>query len=402
VHIAGTNGKGSVTAMVHAALVASGVRAARYTSPHLSDLRERFVIGSEPVDRAALESAAADVLDCADRLRRDGVLPVHPTFFEAATAIGFELFRRAAVDVAVIETGLGGRFDATNVLAARIGAITSIGFDHQQYLGDTLEEIAFEKAGIIKRGMTVVTGGLPEGAARRIARVAAEQDARLVGAAEGIHVDAAMADGRAVLTVETPIACYGPVTLGLRGEHQIGNALVAVRLLDALRESGVSLRGGAVEHGLANPDWPARLELIQLPNGKRVLLDAAHNIDGARALARYLERWHPEKLPLVIGVMRDKDVSGILAALLPVTSAVVATAADTARAMPAQALAARIADARRDMASSSGNAVALRTESDPMVAVEDALARADTVCVAGSVFLAGEVRESLRTRAILR
>ena len=401
-HIAGTNGKGSVTAMVHAALVASGVRAARYTSPHLSDLRERFVIGSGPVDGPALEAAAADVLDCADRLRREGVLPVHPTFFEAATAIGFELFRRTAVDVAVIETGLGGRFDATNVLAPCLGAITSIGFDHQQYLGDTLEEIAFEKAGIIKRGMTLVTGALPDDAARTIARVAGEQEARVVAALDGIRLDAAMADGRAVITVETPLDCYGPVTLGLRGEHQIGNALVAVRLLDGLRESGVTLRGDAVEHGLAHPDWPARLELIPLSNGTRVLLDAAHNIDGARALARYLERWHPEKPPLVIGVMRDKDVGGILGALLPVTSSVIATAADTTRAMPAHALAARIADARREIGSPTRDAMSVRAESDPMAAVEQALAHADTVCVAGSVFLAGEVRASLKSRAILR
>jgi dihydrofolate synthase/folylpolyglutamate synthase len=191
------------------------------------------------------------------------------------------------------------------------------------------------------------------------------------------------------------------VTLGLRGEHQIGNALVAVRLLDALRESGVAVRGDAVEQGLANPDWPARLELISLADGKRVLLDAAHNVDGARALARYLERWHPEKVPLVIGVMRDKDVSGILAALLPVTSAVIATAAQTTRAMPPHALAARVAEARAEIALRS-DAIPVHAESDPIVAVEQALARADTICVAGSVFLAGEVRESLKQRAILR
>jgi dihydrofolate synthase/folylpolyglutamate synthase len=388
--------------MVHAALVAAGVRSARYTSPHLSELGERFVIGPEPVDAATLETVAEDVLDCADRLRREGELAVHPTFFEATTAIAFELFRRAGVRAAVIETGLGGRFDATNVLDARVGAITSIGYDHQQYLGDTLEEIAFEKAGIIKRGMTLVTGDLPEGALRTVARVAEQQDARVIQAAHGVRVDAATADGRSVLTIETPFDCYGPVTLGLRGEHQIGNALVAVRLLDTLRESGLPIHGDAVEHGLSRPDWPARLELIPLSGGKRVLLDAAHNVDGARALARYLERWHPEKPPLVIGVMRDKDVSGILAALLPVTSRVIATAAETTRAMPAQALAARINDARAGLGAAGADGISVRAESDPMVAVEDALARADTVCVAGSVFLAGEVRKSLKQRAILR
>ena len=161
IHIAGTNGKGSVTAMVHAALVAAGLRAARFTSPHLVDLAERFVIGADPVDPVALRLVASDVLDCADRLRATGELPVHPTFFEATTAIAFELFRRADVEVAVIEVGLGGRYDSTNVIAPQVGAITSIGFDHQQFLGDTIEAIAFEKAGIIKSDMDVVTGALP-------------------------------------------------------------------------------------------------------------------------------------------------------------------------------------------------------------------------------------------------
>ena len=157
-HVAGTNGKGSVTAMAHAALAASGLRAARYISPHLVDLTERFVIGDTPVSMDALQRTADDVLDCADDLIATGALAVHPTFFEATTAIAFELFRRAGVDVAVIEVGLGGRYDSTNVIAPVAGAITSIGFDHQQHLGDTIEAIAFEKAGIIKPGRPVVTG----------------------------------------------------------------------------------------------------------------------------------------------------------------------------------------------------------------------------------------------------
>jgi dihydrofolate synthase/folylpolyglutamate synthase len=160
-HIAGTNGKGSVTAMVHAALVAAGVRAARYTSPHLVHLHERFVVGNAPIDDDTLLQVAADVLDCADELQRNGLLPAPPTFFEATTAMAFEIFRRKHVDVAVIEVGLGGRFDATNVVVPPVGAITSIAFDHEQHLGHTLAEIASEKAGIIKPAMVVVCGSLP-------------------------------------------------------------------------------------------------------------------------------------------------------------------------------------------------------------------------------------------------
>ncbi len=384
IHVAGTNGKGSVTAMVHAALVSGGHRAARYISPHLVELNERFVIGTAPVGQAALAEVAALVIPLAEDLRA--------TFFEATTAIAFELFRRAEVDVAVVEVGLGGRFDATNVLSPAVGAITSIGLDHQEHLGGTVEAIAFEKAGIVKPGMTVVVGTMPEAASAVIRRAVRERGARLIGAADGARVDAAVTDGRTTLSIDTPADSYGPLTLALRGEHQVANAVVAVRVLEAVREAGVSVSGDAIERGLADVDWPARLELLVVDGGRRVLLDAAHNVDGARALASYLGRWYPERPALAIGVMRDKDVAGILGALLPVTSAVIATAAATPRAMPAAELAQHVStlDPMRR----------LRVERDPAQAVERALAEAETVCVAGSIFLAGAVRDGLRRRAV--
>ena len=401
-HVAGTNGKGSVTAMVHAALVTDGVRAARYTSPHLVDLAERFVIGFDPVDAATLEAVASDVLDHADRLQSEGVLTVQPTFFEATTAVAFELFRRAQVEVAVIEVGLGGRFDATNVLAPPVGVITSIGLDHQQYLGDTLEAIAFEKAGIIKSGMTIVTGALPAPATSTIRRLAKERGARLIEASDDVRLDTVMTDGRAVVTIDTPLDRYGPVQLGLRGAHQVTNALVAVRALEALRDQDWIVSKEAIEAGLSEAEWPARLELLVLPGGKQILLDAAHNVEGARALAAYLNAWHPERPPLVAGVMRDKDVDGIFDALLPVTSSVIATAPDTTRAMPPQELAERVEARIAALVGGSTTAQTVHAEADPLAAVDEALTRGDTVCVAGSIFLAGAVRDALKRRAILR
>lgn len=394
IHVAGTNGKGSVAAMVHAGLVAGGVRAGRFVSPHLVDLAERFVIGAEPVAAADLQRAIDDVLDCADTLKASGTLAVHPTFFEATTAVAFELFRRARVEAAVIEVGLGGRFDSTNVVRAPVGAITSIGFDHQDLLGDTLEAIAFEKAGIIKPGMTVVTGTLPDEARTVVAAVARERQARLVEAASGARVDGELHDGRGRIRIVTPERQYGPLTLALRGEHQVRNALVAVRLLEAVRQTGVRVPAEAIERGLTEVEWPGRLELIEFPEGPHVLLDAAHNVDGAAALAAYLARWHPERPTLVIGVMRDKDVAGIVGTLLPVVSSIVATAAETPRALPARELAARIA--------ATGAEVPVRAEPDPITAVEDALAAGPTVCVTGSIYLVGAVRDRLRRRAILR
>ncbi len=393
-HIAGTNGKGSVTAMVHAALVAAGITAGRYTSPHLTQLRERFVVDRAAMEDTAVEAVATDILECAERLRREGTMAGPPTFFEATTAMAFELFRRAQVKAAVIEVGLGGRFDATNVLAPPIGAITSIALDHQQHLGDTLEQIAFEKAGIIKPGMILVAGALPGAALHVIGRIAQERGAQLVEAAAGVHVDSEMRDGRANLTIESPRGRYGPLRLALRGEHQIHNALVAVRVLEAGRGAGFDLPDAAVVEGLETVEWPARLELLTLTSGRQVLLDAAHNPEGARALRDYLARWHPERPSLVVGIMRDKDADAILRELLPVTSSVVATAADTHRAMPADELAARV--------SALDPAKAVRAYADVLTAVDAALDSNRTVCVAGSVFLAGAVREALERRDILR
>jgi dihydrofolate synthase/folylpolyglutamate synthase len=392
-HIAGTNGKGSVTAMVHAALVAAGTRAARYTSPHLVDLRERFVVGNTPADAAMLQQVATEVLDCADKLQRDGVLPAPPTFFEATTAMAFEIFSRERVEVAVIEVGLGGRFDATNVLNPPVGAITSIAFDHEQHLGHTLPQIALEKAGIIKPGMTVVCGSLVPDALDVMKRVALERTAKLLEAGRHARVRYSMENGRARLTIETENQRYGPMLLALRGEHQVGNAVVAAAVLEAASASGITVAPSAVTEGLENVEWPARLELFELPNGVRVLLDAAHNPEGARALHLYLAAWHPERPILLVGIMRDKDADAILRELLPATSAVITTAADTPRAMTANELAARVKvlDDTRPLAAYA----------DVGAALDAALAHGKTVCVAGSIFLAGGVRERLKLRGIL-
>jgi dihydrofolate synthase/folylpolyglutamate synthase len=399
-HVAGTNGKGSVTAMVHAALHAAGLRTARYTSPHLADITERFVIGDTAVDTATFDAVAGDVLDLADGLVRSGTLRASPTFFEATTAIAFELFRRARTQVAVIEVGLGGRFDATNVVTPVAGAITTIGFDHQQHLGHTLAEIAFEKAGIIKPGMPTVAGWLPPEAMDVVRRVAHERSATLIETARDVSVNAASANGAFDVTLRTGDDTYGPLTLALRGEHQVHNAAVAVRLLEAARQRGVNVTRSAIETGLTSTAWPARLESLRLAGGRRLLLDAAHNAEGAASLADYLRRWHPERPALVVGVMRDKDTAAIVEPLLPRVRSVVATAAPTPRALPAgdleerlQAIAARLPPAERP---------AISREDDPILAASQALERHDVVVIAGSIFLVGPVRERLISRAILR
>jgi dihydrofolate synthase/folylpolyglutamate synthase len=396
-HVGGTNGKGSVTAMTHASLLAAGIRAGRYISPHLVDLSERYVVGPAPVDSETLHQVADDVLSLVDRLRADNVLSVSPTFFEVTTVMAFEIFRRAGIDVAVIEVGLGGRFDATNVIMPVAGAITTIGFDHQQHLGTTLEAIAFEKAGIIKPGMTTVSGDLPAAAAAVVRRVADERHARLIEASRDVLVDSVMAEGRARFSLRTPHGEYGPVQLSLRGAHQVANAIVAVRLLEAAQEGGVPVTREAIERGLATTEWPARLEVLPVDANKRVVIDAAHNVDGAEVLAAYLRQWHEERPALVVSIMRDKDVGEILKILVPAAGDIYATLAPSPRATPLEHLVELVSEIRPESREHGVFAIA-----DPMAALEQALARHDVVCVAGSIFLAGAVRDALMRRAILR
>jgi dihydrofolate synthase/folylpolyglutamate synthase len=365
VHVAGTNGKGSVTAMVDAALRAGGHRSARYTSPHLTDLSERFVIDGRPVAHDALVSAVATVRDVVESLRSDGTLRVQPTFFEVTTAVAFELFRRAEVEVAVLEVGLGGRLDATNVVSPAVTAITSIAFDHQRYLGSTLAEIAFEKAGIIKSGVPVVVGPVDAQSLSVIARVASDRGAELFNA--------------------TP-ADAASFTLGLRGDHQRANAGVAVRVLDLLTSRGIPVPHDAVARGLANPEWPGRLDHRKLHDGRELLLDAAHNPAGAAALASYLAA-EPQRHPLVFAAMRDKDIDGMFRILLPAIGAAVMTRASN----PRSADPAVLADTARAIAPQLP--IAIETSSTDALAA--AWRMSPRIVVAGSIFLLGDVMRQL-------
>jgi dihydrofolate synthase/folylpolyglutamate synthase len=251
--------------------------------------------------------------------------------------------------------------------------------------------------------MTVIMGALPPGAQEVVRRVAAERGATVIAADDQVQVSSEMRDGAARLSIATPAGSYGPVSLGLRGSHQVANALVAVRMLEAMREHGVSLTRDAVETGLTSPAWPARLELFELSEGRRVLMDAAHNIDGATALADYLEHWHADRPALVLGVMRDKDVDPMLRVLLPHVRSVICTAARTTRALPAEDLARRAAQVAAEISAADGRSpLPISVVTDPDEAVSVAIERWPTVCVAGSIFLAGAVRAGLRQRALLR
>jgi dihydrofolate synthase/folylpolyglutamate synthase len=380
--VAGTNGKGSVTAMTDCALRASGLKVGRYTSPHLVRLEERFAVDGSPVDTAVLVGLVEEMRRLIDDLLAKGSLESPPTFFEVTTAIAFEIFRRARVDVAVLEVGLGGRLDSTNIVQPIAAVITSIDFDHEQYLGNTLAAIAAEKAGVIRRGIPVVVGPLPAEARDVVVSMCELSGAEFVEADAGVRIESTSGNGRTSIRLTTPRRDYGWVPLGLRGDHQVPNAVVAVRLLEEL-ERQLPLTVAAMTAGIRDVRWPGRLQMLELPGGRRVLLDAAHNPAGAFALARYLTREFPEPLPIVFGALRDKDVSLMLKALLPAASTIVMTQPDTPRAHSAEELA---AIARR-----LSPAMKIDVEPDPARALERAWTYCPVVCAAGSIFLVGNL-----------
>ncbi len=383
--VAGTNGKGSVSAMVDRALCAAGHRSARYTSPHLFRIEERFAIAGQDIGPDALEAAADRVVHAIGRLLACGGLAAPPTFFEATTAIGFEAFRAARATIAVLEVGLGGRLDATNIAEPLAVAITSVDRDHEQQLGYTLAEIAFEKAGVIKEKTPAVIGPVASEAREAIARVAAERSAPLIDALEGVGRIVSGDGGTLSVELATPSRRYPRVALALPGRHQVTNAIVAVRLLEAIEERGVEVGVDAIVQGLASVRWPGRLEWIDVETG-RLLLDAAHNPAGAQSLAAYLAEAGPA-MPLVFGAVKGKDVRGMLEVLLPRVSRVIATEAPTPRAQQAEDIAAAI----RSLAP----AIEVTVQPDPLAAARAALADSGSATVAGSIFLIGEVRGRL-------
>ena len=380
-HVAGSNGKGSVSAMVSHALTTAGYRTGRYTSPHLVHLEERFAIDGRPVARPMLDAALDDVRGAVARLQARGRLAVEPTYFEATTAAAFLLFQRAAASVVVVEVGLGGRFDATNIVTPTATCITSIALDHQAQLGGSLASIAAEKAGTIKPGVPVVAGPMADEAIAVIERVAAERGAPLVRSHDDVRVRADTDLAGTLVEIETPVARYGPLRLSLPGRHQLENAVVAVRLLEAAAVAGLTISRAAVERGLSEARWPARLQQVETARGT-MIVDGAHNPAGAAALASYLTGRFPKGVPIVVGMMADKDVAGMLAPLVDMARPLVLTRAPGVRAAdPEQLATALAADHRRHA----------RIEPDLDRALDSAWSAGPVIVVAGSLYLAGAV-----------
>jgi len=370
VQVGGTNGKGSVAAMVAAILQAAGRRVGLYTSPHLCDFRERIRVNGRPI-------AESDVVDGVEAI---GTLVARhdATMFEAATTLALDHFAHERVEVAVLEVGLGGRLDATSVGEPAVEILARIDYDHQAYLGGTLAEIAAEKAAIIRSGVAISARQEPEALAVVLARA---ERARVPLELEGreLHVDVRGIDvdqGQR-LDLSGPGWRLEDVRCRLLGVFQPENALLAVAAARHLALDEASIR-----RGLAAAHWPGRFQIIG--RDPLVIVDGAHNPGGARALARSLEQYFPGRpITFVVGVSSDKDVAGILEALAPVASRMVLTAYSSPRAAPPQSL-------RRLV---PGSVRSVEVAASPREALAVAMSRPDTpiICVAGSLFLVGEV-----------
>lgn len=383
VHVAGTNGKGSVCRLVDSILTHAGLGVGLYTSPHLVAFNERMTFRGAAISDPELET----VLDAVETAATGIAVECgrEPTFFEVATAAAMVYFRGRGVRIAVLETGMGGRWDATNVAVPVVSAITRIGVEHTEYLGADIETIAAEKCGIIKKGIPVVCGGNSEEASRVVKQTAARVGSPCVDAVSAVSVRVVSAGlkGQKV-TVETETGSYGTMTLPLAGKHQLENLATALCCVEIFGQAcGIELVPETVRKGVEAVRWPGRFQVIS--TDPVTILDAAHNPNAAQALAGTLkEALRGEKVWMVIGMCDDKDIAGFLHCFRGIANEVWAVPLNNERgAHPEKIVGVAKAEGMRGR------------ESTPAVAIEEARQRArekgGVVCITGSIFLAGEV-----------
>jgi dihydrofolate synthase/folylpolyglutamate synthase len=394
VQIAGTNGKGSTAAMLESILRATGLRTGLYTSPHLERINERIRIDGEPIADDEFAASFERVRQTIESAMASGALAAHPTFFECLTAIAFDAFAQAGVEFAVYEVGMGGRLDATSVVVPEVAVITQIDFDHEAYLGHSLEEIAREKAGIIKPNATVLSAAERPETRSAIARRCEEQHARLfeldgLWKIAGVHADNGFYRAHAEWFRDNSVL---NLKLPLPGKFQIRNALTAAATAVLLIERGFSINWQAVEQGIANVSWPGRLEKIS--DHPAIFLDGAHNPAAARELRNFWdENLADRRIILIYGAMRDKAVDEIAGLLFPRADRVILTQPHQSRAISVEVLS-QIACHHAANCESAPSATEAIHRARSIAKPEDA------IFITGSLFLVGEARTILRSAGL--
>jgi dihydrofolate synthase/folylpolyglutamate synthase len=392
VHVGGTNGKGSTTAMLDAIFRAAGYRTGLYTSPHLLSFTERIRVNGEPIGEADIVALTERLKTlCAEHFAPETTSPPgdrlpHPTFFELTTAMAFLHFRRREADAAVVEVGLGGRLDATNVIRPAVTVITNVALDHEEYLGRTVEAIAGEKAGIVKSEVPVVTGARGK-ALTVIERAASALGAPVVSVPDAYRwrVRESGLSGQ-VFDLDGPEGRYEALRTPLIGRHQIDNAVLAVAAVEAARRRGPWVDDTAIRRGLAMTEWPGRLQILDVK--PRIILDGAHNPAGAEALATFLAEHRAElgRLILVFGVLKDKNWGSMLDCLAPLADDIILTHPPTARGADPTEL--------RSALPGRGAAMVAAEPAEALALARSIAGTADTILVAGSLYT---VAAALRT-----
>jgi len=388
VQIAGTNGKGSTAVMLDSICRAAGIRTGLYTSPHLVSITESIRINGTTISEQDFAKFASEVRATAEDLLNRKLIEALPTFFEHLTALALLAFRAAGVELAVLETGLGGRLDATTVAGAKIVAITPVSFDHQEYLGETIEEIGTEKAAIIRPGVTAIIA--PQSAAVRevILKRCDEVGVTPIFEKNQSFETSATSDGLLKATFETPTDRYQEIRLGLRGRHQLPNATLAVRLAEALRGRGFEISRTAIVCGLENAEHAGRLSSFF---GGSLLLDGAHNPAAARALRDYLDEFVSGPLTLVFGAMRDKPLDQMAEILFPRAKYLVLTQPDNIRAAPLDLLA-----QLSEKFPPKQKTLLVPEVSGALQQAGEVTPRGGTMCITGSLYLVGEALAALK------
>jgi dihydrofolate synthase/folylpolyglutamate synthase len=392
VQIAGTNGKGSTASFLDAICRAAHIRTGLYTSPHLTTFTERIRINGRKISEADFAVSIDSVRKCASELLEMGRIESLPTFFEHMTLSALDAFSRSEIDLAILETGLGGRLDATTAAGAEIAVITPIDIDHQEYLGNTLAEIAFEKASIIGSGTNAVVVAPQDQIANDVIlqRCNDLHASPVMIHEQNYRVDDVTEDGRFIATFDFPGFQLERAELGLRGRHQMINAATAVASSLVLREQGFKIADSAIRHGLENVYHPGRLEIIE--GAPPLLLDGAHNSSAAKVLAEYLTQFVKTPITLLFGMMRDKELDSVASTLFPLATNLVLTEVNNPRTLPVEALetiALKYIDA--DKIHSLRDTTQALTLAKQLALADDGL-----VCITGSLYLIGELIPSTR------
>jgi dihydrofolate synthase / folylpolyglutamate synthase len=386
IHIAGSKGKGSTAAMLDSVLRAAGYRVGLYTTPHLHTFRERIQINGSPISEAMFGELTAEIIPLNQRLADEHPEWGEATAFEVSTALAFLAFARAPVDVGVIEVGLGGRLDATNVIKPLLSVISSISLDHTSILGDTLAEIASEKGGIIKAGRPVISARQQLEAAETLQRIADERGSELVlGGREWMSTGTTRD-----FTVSGPDGQIDGLLCGLAGQHQVQNAGLAVTALQALGQRGFRLPEEAIRSGIASVWWPGRFEIAN--QSPLIIVDGAHNVDSCERLVDALAEEYPgHRVSLVVGIARDKDVEGMLRVLAQASSRIIVTASRSPRATDPASLVELVKALAPSVDASAADSVRDALAGLMAAPVQDK----HVICVTGSLYAVGEAREAL-------